>query len=79
MMTAAKRKTYEKDGLVVKVGQQVCMRRKALKLSQKELAEKVEVNPSVISRLEQGLVMVSEDVLLRIVRELDAKITVTIG
>lgn len=73
------REVYEEEGLKIQISEQIRRRRKAMKLTQAKLAEKIKTDQTVISRIERGHVSVGVDLLQRIAHALEAKITFTLG
>ncbi len=56
----------EKDLLLVKMGARIAARRKALGMTQEELAEKIDVSIPMISNLEQGKKAIRPENLVKI-------------
>ena len=73
------REAYEEEGLKIQIAEQIRMRRKAMKLTQAKLAERVKTDQKVISRIERGNVSVGVDLLQRIAYALETKINLTFG
>lgn len=59
----------------VKIGERIRRLRKYLQMTQKELAEKVMISPSSITRLESGKIMVSIFTLIEIAKVLDVPVS----
>lgn len=58
----------------VEIGQRIRRLRKYLRMTQKELAEKVMISPSSITRLESGQIMVSLFTLIEIAKVLQVPV-----
>jgi len=72
------RHAYEEESLKIQVAEAIRHRRKAMKLTQAKLAERVKTNQTVISRVEQGDVSIGVDLLQRIAQALGANVTLTL-
>ncbi|RKJ06014.1 XRE family transcriptional regulator [bacterium D16-54] len=59
----------------VEIGQRIRRLRKYLRMTQKELAEKVMISPSSITRLESGQIMVSLFTLIEIAKVLQVPVS----
>ena len=56
----------ENNSLLIKMGERIAERRKALKMTQEELAEKIDVSIPMISNLEQGKKAIRPENLVKI-------------
>ena len=56
----------ENNALLIKMGERISERRKALKMTQEELAEKINVSIPMISNLEQGKKAIRPENLIKI-------------
>lgn len=67
---------FEAEGIRMQIAQQVLERRKALKLTQKQLAKRINSGQKVISRIERADVSVGVDLLQRVATALGGKVSV---
>lgn len=71
------RVAFEAEGVRIQIAQQVLERRKALHLTQKQLAERIQSGQKVISRIERADVSVGVDLLQRVATALGGKVSVS--
>ena len=66
---------YEAEGVRIQIAEKILERRKALHITQKQLAERAMTNQKVISRIERGEVSVGVDLLQRITEALGGRVS----
>lgn len=72
------KQAYEEEGLKIQIAKSIHAKRKALHLSQIELANKAQTTQRMISRIERADMSVGVDLLQKIAHALGAKISFNI-
>lgn len=67
---------YEVEGVRIQIAEKILERRRALHLTQKQLADRAMTGQKVISRIERAEISVGVDLLQRVVKALGGEISV---